>query len=156
MLFDDQHAAQRHHHQHAKDAAGDSEDGDLRVGEIRRSERQEEEHRWNREDDSRSERLTGGSNRLDDVVLEDRRAAKLLQYRNRKDGNRDRCADGQSCAQTEIRGGRTEDKPEQHTQDDGLAGEFRDHLRCRYVRLESSSFTGFLARCRHVRHGARW
>ena len=50
------------------------------VGEVRGSERQQEDQRRDREDDARGERFTGGSDRLDDVVLEDRRAAELLEH----------------------------------------------------------------------------
>jgi hypothetical protein len=80
VFLDDEHAAQWHHHQHAENSASDGENRDLRIGEVRRSERQKEDHGRNREHDTRGQRLTGGPNCLNDVVLQDRGAAQFLQH----------------------------------------------------------------------------
>ena len=113
MFLDDQRAAQRHHHQHAEDAAGEGQHRDLEVVEVVRAVRRQEDQRRDGEDDAAGDRLAGRADRLDDVVLEDRRAAELLQHRDREHGDRDRGADGQAGAQPEIDGGGAEQQPEQ-------------------------------------------
>ena len=48
VLLDDQRAAQRHHHQHAENAAGKREQEDLRVVEVGRAVRHQKDQRRNR------------------------------------------------------------------------------------------------------------
>ncbi len=75
VLLHDQCPAQRHHHQHAEDAAGKRQQQDLRVVEVGRPVRQQEDQRGNREDDAARNRFAGRADRLHDVVLEDGRSA---------------------------------------------------------------------------------
>ena len=113
VLLDDQRAPQRHHHQHAEDAAGKGEHRDLAVVEVAGPVRRQEDQRRDREHDAAGHRLAGRPDRLDDVVFEDRRAAEPLQHRDRQHGDRDRGADGQAGAQAEVDRGRAEEQPEQ-------------------------------------------
>ena len=113
VLLDDQRAAQRHHHQHAEDAAGEGQHRDLEVVEVARAVGRQEDQRRDGEDDAAGDRFAGRSDRLDDVVLENRRAAELLQHRDREHGDRDRRADRQAGAQPEIDGRGAEQQPEQ-------------------------------------------
>ena len=103
VLLDDERAPQRHHHQDAEDAAGEGEHRDLEVVEIARTALAEEDQRRDREDHAGGDRLARRADRLDDVVLEDRRAAEALQHRDgeHRDGNRG--ADRQAGAQARGR-----------------------------------------------------
>ena len=96
VLLDDQRAPQRHHHQHAEDAAGEGQHRDLEVVEVAGAVRRQEDQRRNREDDAAGDRFAGRSDRLHDVVFEDRRAAEPLQHRDGQHGDRDRRADGEA------------------------------------------------------------
>ncbi len=96
VLLDDQRAPQRHHHQHAEDAAGERQHRDLRVVEILRSFRHQEDQRRDREDHAAGHRFAGRADGLDDVVFEDRRAAQSLQHRDGEHGDRNRRADGEA------------------------------------------------------------
>ena len=128
VLLDDERAAQRHHHQHAEDAAGEGEHRDLEVVEVGRAVRRQEDQRRDREDDAAGDRFAGRSDRLDDVVLENRRAAELLQHRDREHGDRNRRADRQAGAQAEIHRRRAEEQAEEHADDDRLGGELGGRL----------------------------
>ena len=113
VLLDDQRAAQRHHHQHAEDAAGEGQHRDLEVVEVAGAVRHQEDQRRDREDDAAGDRFARRSDRLDDVVLEDRRAAELLEHRDREHRDRDRGADRQPGAQPEIDRRGAEEEPEE-------------------------------------------
>ena len=136
VLLDDERAAQRHHHQDAQDAAGEGQHQDLEIAEVAGAVRRQEDQRRDREDDAAGDRLAGGSDRLDDVVLEDGRAAQLLQHRDGEHGDRDRGADRQAGPQAQVDGRGPEDQAEQHAQDDGLGRELRRRLAGRHVGLK--------------------
>ena len=104
VLLHDQRAPQRHHHQHAEDAAREGEQRDLEVVEVGRPARRQEDERGNREHDAAGHRLAGRSDRLHDVVLEDGRPAEPLEHRDREHRDRDRRADGEAGAQPEVDG----------------------------------------------------
>ena len=96
----------------------------ITVIEVRRAVRQEEDERRDGEDDASCHRLAGRPDRLHDVVLENRRAAQLLQHRDRQDRDRDRRGYRQPRAQTEIHGRCAEDHTKDDADRDGLGGEF--------------------------------
>jgi hypothetical protein len=123
MFLHDQCAAQRHHHQDAKNAAGKGEHRDLHVVEIPGTIGRQEDERGDGEHDAAGNRLARRSDRLDDVVFKNRGAAKLLEHRDREHGDRDRRAHREACAQTEIYGGRAEQQAEQRPENDGACRE---------------------------------
>jgi hypothetical protein len=123
VFLHDQRTAQRDHHQDAKNAAGKREHRDLDVVEISRTVGREEDQRGHSEHDAARNRLARGSDRLDDVVFQNRGAAKLLEHRDREDGDGNRCAHGEAGAQTEIHGRRAEQQAEQRPENDGARGE---------------------------------
>ena len=106
-------------------SAGEGAERDLQISEVAGAVREEEEEGREGEDDAGRNRLAGGPDGLDDVVLEDRRAAQLLEYRDGQDRDRDRRADRQPGPQAEIYGRRAEDQSEQRAEDDGLDRELR-------------------------------
>ena len=139
VLLDDERAAQRHHHQDAEDAAGEGEHRDLEVVEEALAAVAEEEQRRHGEDDPRGHRLAGRADRLDDVVLEDRRAAEPLQDRDGEHGDRDRRADRQPGAQPEVDRRGAEEQPEQRAEHDGLGRELGRRLAGRDVGLKAAA-----------------
>ena len=136
VLLDDQGPAERHHHQHAENAAGKGQHRDLEVVEIRRPERFQEEQRRNREHDAAGDRFARRSDRLDDVVLENGRTTEALEHRDRQHGDRDRCADCQPRAQSQVDGGCAEQKSEERADHDGLQREFGRRFSRRDVRFD--------------------
>ena len=156
VLLDDQRPPQRHHHQHPEHAAGEGAERDLQVGEVAGAVREEEEEGGEGEDDAGRNRLAGGPDGLDDVVLEDRRAAQAFQDRDgqHRDGNRG--ADGQPGAQAQVDGGGPEQQAEEHPDDHGLERELGRRLAGRHVGLERGRCRGLgRSRCRRmVGHGA--
>ena len=155
VLLDDQRPSQRHHHQHAENAAGEGQHRDLVVVEVGRPVGRQEDQRGDREDDAAGDRFSGRSNGLDDVVLENRRAAELLEDRNRQHGNRDRGADREAGAQSQIDGRRAEQQSEEDADHDRLQREFGWRLRGRHVRLKRGRFRGSRGRfCGGSSHGA--
>ena len=78
VLLHDQRAPQRHHHQHAEDAAGQRQHRDLEVVEVAGA-AGEENQRRHREDDAAGDRFAGRPDRLDDVVLENGRSAERFR-----------------------------------------------------------------------------
>ena len=136
MLLFDEGAAQRHHHQHAEDAPGNREERDLQVVEVRRSVRDQEDERRNREHDARGERLAGRADRLHDVVFENRRCAEPLEDRDRQHRDRDRRADGEAGPQAEIDRRCPEQQAEERAEDDRAERELGRRLRRGHVRRE--------------------
>ena len=105
VLLHDERAPERDHHQDSEAAPqkGQREDGP--IGEVegadalpRRRIGGEEEEPGQGEDDARGDALAGGPDRLHDVVLEDGRAAQLLEQRDGQDGDRNRGGDRQPGA----------------------------------------------------------
>ena len=94
------------------------------------------------EDDAAGHRLAGRTDRLDDVVLEDRRAAEPLEHRDREHRDRNRGADRQAGAQPEVHRRRAEEQPEQRAEHDGLGGELGRRLVRRERRAESVGVAG--------------
>jgi hypothetical protein len=118
MFLHDQCAAERHHHQDAENAAGKGEHRDLHVVEIPWTVGCQEDQRGDGEHDAARNRLTSGSDRLDDVVFQNRGAAKFLEHGDRQHGDRNRRAHREACAQTEIHGGRAEQQAEERPEND--------------------------------------
>ena len=139
VLLDDERAAQRHHHQDPEDPAGKGEHGDLEVVEEALPAVAEEEQRRHGEDHPGGHRLAGRADRLDDVVLEDRRAAEPLQHRDGEHGDGNRRADRQPGAQPEVDRRGAEDQPEERSEDDGLDRELGRRLAGRDVRLKAAA-----------------
>jgi hypothetical protein len=156
VLLDDQCTSERHHHQHAEDAAGEGEHRDLQVIEIAGALRHQEDERRDGEHDAAGHGLAGRPDGLDDVVFEDRRTAELLQYGNGQDGDGNRCGNGQPGAQAEIDRRGAEDDTEQRTDQDRLDGEFRRRLCRRNVWLECPGMRRFGRICGQLGHRARW
>ncbi len=146
VLLDDEGPAQRHHHQHAEDPPGEGEHRDLEIREERLAAFAEEEQRRDREDDTRGHRLAGRSDRLDDVVLEDGRAAEALEDRDGQDGDGNGGTHGQPGAKPQVDRGRAEDQAEERTEQDGPGRELRRGLGCRHVGLERGPCSSLLGR----------
>ena len=102
VLLDDQGASQRHHHQHAENATCKRQQQDLRVIEISRAVWEEEDQRGHGKNHAAGHRFARRANRLDDVVLEDRRAAEFFQDRDRQHRDRDRRADGEAGTKAQV------------------------------------------------------
>jgi hypothetical protein len=131
VLFDDQRPAQRNHHEDAHQAARDRQDRDARDVEIVAH----QQNRGDREDDPRRDRVRRRAGGLDDVVFEDGGAAEPAEDRDRENGNRDRCADGEPDLQREVHVRGTEDQPEHDSQHDGANSQLGRRLGCRDVGL---------------------
>ena len=125
VLLDDQRAPQRHHHQHAEQAAGEREHGDLQIVEVIGAVRGEENQCRQREHDAGGQRFACRADRLDDVVLEDRGAAEALEHRDGEHRDRNRGADGEPRPQAQIDRRGAEDQAEDGADHDGLDGELR-------------------------------
>ena len=123
MFFDDECSAERHHHEDAENAAREGQHRDLHVIEIAGAVRGQENKRRHREDHTAGDGLTGGSNRLHDVVLENRGTAQPLQHGNGEHGDRNRCAHRQAGTQAEIHRRRSEQQAEERTENHRAGGE---------------------------------
>ena len=148
VLLYDERAPQRHHHEDAEDAPREGQHRDLEIVEEVGAVRREEDQRRHGEDDTRGHRLAGRSNRLHDVVFENRRATEPFEHGNRQHGDRDRGAHRQARAQAEVDGGRSEEEAEHRADDDRFEREFGGRLGGRHVRLKHR-------RRRRGRHGGR-
>ena len=142
VLLHDQCAPQRHHHQDAQHSAEQSQREDGPVGEVTGADALpaggidgEEEEPWEGEDDARRDALARRPDGLDDVVLEDRGSAELLQKRDGKDGDGDRGAHRQPRLQRKVHGGRAEDESEERADDHRFRRELGDARVVRNVRL---------------------
>ena len=129
VFLHDERPAERHHHEHAQNAAGEGQHRNLVVVEVRRAVRREEDQRGNREHDAARDRLAGGADGLHDVVFENRRSAEFLQHRNRQHRDRNRRADGQAGTKPEVDRRCAEDQAENRADHDCFQGEFRGGLR---------------------------
>ena len=96
---------------------------DLEVVEVRRAVAAQEDQRRDREDDAAGDRFAGRSDRLHDVVLEDRRSAEPFEHRDREHRDRNRRADRQARAQPEIDRRGAEEQSEERADDDRLERE---------------------------------
>ena len=153
MLFHDERAPERHHHQDPQDASGEGEHRDLEVVEVARAPLPEEDQRGDGEDHAGGHRLAGRPDGLDDVVFEDRGAAEPLQHRDRQHRDRDGRADREAGTQAEVDGRGAEDQPERRAEDDGLGREFSRRLRGRNIGLECRAGLGGNSRtCGSVGH----
>ncbi len=127
VLLDDQSAAKRDHEEHAQSAANGCQHEDGQILEVLRSALEKEKGR-HREDHAGGDGFAGRSDRLDDVVLEDRGFPELLEDRDREHGDRDRSGDRQSGSQSEIDRRGPEDDPEDDPENDRLGRELGDLL----------------------------
>src|SRR2546425_2587069 len=159
VLFHNQGAPQRNHHQHAHQATRDGEDRHARDVEVVAH----QQNRGNREHDPRGHRIGCRSGRLDDVILEDRGAAKPPENCDREDGDGDRRADGQTDLQRQIDVRGAEDQAEQHAQRNRARRELGRSLAGGGVRLvRRPTCSGSIRRrwmgrrdARHRRHNLR-
>ena len=126
VLLDDERPPQRDHHQDAEHAADHRQREDRPVGEVRLADADaggrvaaEEQKPRQGEHHAGRDRLARRPDRLDDVVLQDRRRAEPLEDRDRQHRDRDRRRDGEAGLERQVDRGGAEDHPEQHPQHDG-------------------------------------
>src|SRR6266545_6975634 len=131
VLFHDQRAAERNHHQDAHQPACNRQDRDAPNVEVVAH----QQNRRDRKDDSRRHRIRRRAGRLDNVVFENRGAAKPAEDRNRQNGNWDRGADGEPDLERQVDVRRAENQPEQHAEHDGPGGQLGGGLGRRNVGL---------------------
>src|SRR5262249_2900069 len=104
-----------------------------------------------REDDAGRDGFTGGADRLNDIVLEDRRLADFLEDGDREHGHRNRRRHGQTGLEREVHGCGAEDDAGNCLEHDRFAGESGRRLRGWYVGLELCGLgAGGMRRCRHA------
>jgi len=122
--------------QRADDPAGDGQERNLPVIEVRRAVGQEEDQCRDREDHPGRQRLTRRADRLDDVVFEDRALPEELEHRDREHGDRNRRRHREARLEREVDRGGAEQDAEDRSEDDGLDRELRGRLRGGNVGLE--------------------
>ena len=88
----------------------------------------EEDQRGQGEDDAGGDGLAGVAGGLDDVVFEDRGAAKGAQDADGEHGDGDGGGDGEPGAQADVDGDRAEEHAEDAAEQKGADGEFGARL----------------------------
>ena len=138
VLLDDQSAAQGDHHQNAQHTAAQGDETDLHQGGyVAKTILCPHEQGRQSEDGAGGHGLTGGTDGLDHVVLQNGVAAQDLADHSHGD---DRGGDGgrhrHTHAQAKVRVCSAEDNGQNSAQDDGDHRELRHDLVCRNIRLE--------------------
>jgi hypothetical protein len=121
MLFDDELTAQGNHEEDAEPAADQSQQENARVFQIEAKENQ----RGQGEDDPGGDGLARIARGLDNVVFQNRGAAKGTQNADRQNGNRDGGGNGEASAEAYIHSDGTEDDAKDGAEQHGAKGKFR-------------------------------
>ena len=138
VLLDDQSAAQGDHHQNAQHTAAQSDETDLHQGGyVAKTILCPHEQGGQSEDGTGGHGLTGRTDGLDHVVLQNGVTAQdLADHSHGDDRGGDRGRHRHTHTQAKVRVCSAEDNGQNSAQDDGDHRELRHDLVCRNIRLE--------------------